>query len=77
LLRLSERAVFAAVFFRFAAAWYGRSSALGVGPLPAKRFLLFPPVPFEGPFLSLRIAPFREDCQPLLDTSFIHLMDHL
>ena len=32
-------------------------SAFGVGPLPSKRRLLFPPVPADGPFFDLRTAP--------------------
>ena len=45
------------------ALWYGRSSALGVGPLPSSALRPWPPVPMVGPFLDLR--PLRGDrCWP-------------
>ena len=34
------------------ALWYGRSSALGVGPLPSRALRPWPPVPMVGPFFS-------------------------
>src|SRR5690349_4981309 len=50
----------AAAFFLYAA-WYGRSSALGVGPLPSSDLRPCPPVPTDAPFLDpgLRVAPRR------------------
>ncbi len=52
---------FSASTFRLCAAWYVRSSAFGVGPLPSRDLRLWPPVPTRAPFLlpSLRTAPGR------------------
>lgn len=44
---------------RLAAGWYERSSAFGVGPRPARRRFLLPPVPAEGPFFDFATAPRR------------------
>src|SRR6478609_2379637 len=43
------------------ALWYGRSSALGVGPLPSSALRPLPPVPAWAPFFvpALRVAPRR------------------
>src|SRR5690606_26646122 len=55
--RFSARRSWAAL--RLPAGWYGRSSALGVGPLPSSACLPWPPEPTCGPLRPLRTAPAR------------------
>ena len=48
-----------AAFFARYAAWYGRSSAFGVGPLPSRPRRTRPPEPAVLPLPRLRTAPLR------------------
>ena len=74
-MRVRGETFFSAAFLRFAAAWYGRSSAFGVGPLPSKRRLFFPPVPPVGPFLELDRAAPRGFAVPAIYFSLICEID--